>query len=98
MIGDILTVDQKRPARDILKPADHPQQGGFATARRAHEDDKLAFFDLQVDAFDHLRDAEPFFDGFEFDTAHQFLPAQWSHTAAVHVNELPPAGPPVIGS
>ena len=30
----------------ILQPGNHPQQGGFATARGANEDNKFAFFDL----------------------------------------------------
>ena len=46
--------DAQRAGRDLLEPGDHPQRGGLAAARRADEDEELAFVDLQVEPVDGL--------------------------------------------
>ena len=47
---DVDTVNQDVARRGRLQPRDDAQQGGLAAARGADENDKLAVFDLQVNA------------------------------------------------
>ena len=51
---DDFAADGQFAACDILKPRDHAQEGGFAAARGADEDDKFAGLNLQIDTLDHL--------------------------------------------
>ena len=57
-VVDPLAADDDVAAGDILEPGDHAQQGRLAAARRADEDDELAFRDLEVDALDDFEVAE----------------------------------------
>ena len=52
--GHLAAADMHRPFGRVLKSGDHPQQGGFATARRPDEHAKLTIRDLEVDAVDDL--------------------------------------------
>ena len=49
-----LPVDFQRAAGDLFQPRDHPQQGGFAAARRTDENDEFARADIKVDIAQHL--------------------------------------------
>ncbi len=54
---------------DFLKPGDHAQKRGFATARRADKNGELARLDLEIDAMDDRKSAEPLDDFFERNAA-----------------------------
>ena len=49
-----VALDRNGAAGDVLKPRDHVQQRGLATARGADEDQKFALFDRDVDLVQHL--------------------------------------------
>ena len=66
---DPLTVDTQIAFGDFLKPGDHAQKRGFATARRADEDGEFARLDLEIDAVDDRKSAEPLDDFFERNAA-----------------------------
>ena len=40
------------PAVRLVKPRDHPQNGGFSASRRPEQREELACVDAQVHAFD----------------------------------------------
>ena len=46
------------PALMFSRPGDHAQQGGFAAAGRADQDDELAIIDLDADAVQDFGGAE----------------------------------------
>ena len=46
---NVLAVDDKVAARDILKSRNHTQSCRFAAARRTDKNDKLAVFNVQVE-------------------------------------------------
>src|SRR5690606_5029730 len=51
---DALAVDGDLAAAGRVQAADQVQQGGLAGARRAHQRDEVALFDLQVQAVQHV--------------------------------------------
>ena len=65
-----LAADPQLAARNVLKPGDHPQQGGLAAARGADKDDEFAMLDLEVDAFDDVDTAKALVQIFEFKIGH----------------------------
>ena len=52
-IVDHPVADVQLAAADVLQAGDHPQSGGFAAARGAHQDDELLVLDLQVQVGDN---------------------------------------------
>lgn len=61
-------VDDTAADRDIaagngFKACDHPQQGGFAAARRADEDNEFAIGNIDIDTVDGGECAIAFLDG-----------------------------------
>jgi hypothetical protein len=63
LVVDPLTGDLQVAAGDVLEAGGHPQQGRLAAARRAHQDEELALFDLEAELLDGLDVAEPLRDG-----------------------------------
>ena len=71
--GDILAVDQYRPAGGLVEAADQLQQGGFAGTGGTDQGGKFAAFDGQVDAaqglgfdFANLVDTGDVFNFYDF--------------------------------
>ncbi len=62
LVGNIFLVQRYPALRGQLKTGDHAQRGSFATARRAQEGNKFAFFHVQVEVFDNRGIAEPFIE------------------------------------
>ena len=54
-IVDHPVADFQRAFGDILQPCDHPQQGGFAAARRADQNDKLAVLNGEAGGLNRLK-------------------------------------------
>ena len=53
-----------------LKPRNHAQQGGFATARRSHENNEFARPNFEINAMNDLGIAKAFDDLPELDVSH----------------------------
>ena len=69
VIGTV-AADQDVARANRFKARDHAQQGGFATARRAHDHNEFAIFDFDIDPVDHICRAKAFFDIDECDRRH----------------------------
>jgi hypothetical protein len=52
---DHTVANAQRPFTDVFQTGDHPQQGGFATARRANQYHKLPIGDVEGTGFDGLK-------------------------------------------
>ena len=50
----LFTVDKKLSFRDLLQAGNHPQRGGFTTAGRTYQHDKLLILNFQVEVSHHL--------------------------------------------
>ena len=70
LVAHRLAVDDQAATLERLQPVDTFDQRRFAGARRAADDDDLAFFDLGRAVLQHLEVAVPFADIFEFDHGH----------------------------
>ena len=64
---DAFAVEQDIAAGRLLQTTDQAQQGRFAAARRADEDDEFAVVDLQVDAVNDAGVAEILDNVFQFE-------------------------------
>src|SRR4029077_18517786 len=51
---DVLALELDRPFGGLDQPQDRPAQGGLAAPRLAHQPQRLALIDIQVDAVDSL--------------------------------------------
>ena len=68
-------VNLKGATGDPLKPRDHAQQRGLATARWPHKHDQLALFDIEVDILQDIhRTGVGFLHSGQFQIRHSFLP------------------------
>ena len=68
--GHIDIVDEDATAGLVFQSGDETQQGGFAAARRADEDDEGAMFHREIDAGNHDSVAKRLANAFENDLAH----------------------------
>ncbi len=66
---DPFAVDTKITFRDFLQTGDHAQKRGLAAARGADEDGELTRLDLEVDAVNDRKGAEPLDDFFQSNAA-----------------------------
>ena len=67
--------DRDLTTRDILKPRQHAQQGGFAAAGRPDQHNELPVFDIHAHAMQNLRGTEGLSDVANFYCRHTlFLP------------------------
>jgi hypothetical protein len=67
---DVAALEGERATVDVFQTSDQAQQGGLAAARRANENDELAWFDFQIDALDGTVVTEEFFDALELQISH----------------------------
>ncbi|MNQ83025.1 hypothetical protein D3C85_980950 [compost metagenome] len=54
-VGDVFAVEQNFAFGREFEPGDHPQERGFAAARRAEKGEELVVANVQVDAFERHR-------------------------------------------
>ena len=68
--GHVVPIDQHAAGGWTLQPGDQTQQGRLATARRADDDQHLAIGERQVDAVQHIDQAEALAQATEFESRH----------------------------
>ncbi|MNV55478.1 hypothetical protein D3C71_1477120 [compost metagenome] len=71
--GHVLAVDGDRAAGQVFQACDEAQEGGFAAARGADEDDELAILDFQIDGRNDLGFAKVLLDVLEGNAAHETI-------------------------
>ncbi|EFC57170.1 hypothetical protein ENTCAN_05683 [Enterobacter cancerogenus ATCC 35316] len=64
-LGDILVLKVNMAAIDAFQPGDKAQDGGFATARRAEQREKLTVFDGQIEIGNDIFTIETFTNSFQ---------------------------------
>ena len=79
---DPLAGDADLAAGDAFEPGDRVEQGRLAAARRAHEHQKPALLDIEVDAFQDLDGAETLLELLDFEECHVLSLHGAGHQAA----------------
>ena len=65
-----LTINLNVACRNVFKPSNQAQQGGFSAARGADENGELPVLNNQVQWWDYLRGTKAFGDLFKFNLSH----------------------------
>ena len=84
--------DPHAPARNLFKPRDHPQRGGFAAAGRAHQHDEFPMRDVEVDRMDDRQRPIILDDVLQDNLSHDLS----FHPAKGQPGDQVPDAPPVI--
>ena len=60
-VVDLMVVDVNISGGGLIQPGDHPQGGGFAAARRPHQNGERTVRNVQIQIFNHNIAAELLF-------------------------------------